>query len=145
MDLTPKDIIRDLQNNKISQITAYDLLTSLVENSENENIRLESIINLEKIGLINDNLFNFLENLLISDSNRKIRNAAAKFIKNKFIEKAFNALQWVIKHETDYECLITIIKSLEKINSYESKLILANKIKKIIRTKYFNKERRIEN
>jgi hypothetical protein len=145
MDLTPKEIYRDLKNKNINQITAYNLLISLVENSENENIRLESILNLEKIGLISDNLYNFLENLLISDSNRRIRNAAAQFLENKFLEKAINPLKWAIKHETDYECLITISQTLEKINTPESKLILINEIKKIIKTKYLNKERKIDN
>ena len=145
MDLTPKEIYRDLKNKNINQITAYNLLTSLVENSENENIRLESILNLEKIGLFSDKLYNFLENLLISDSNRRIRNAAAQFLEKKFLEKAINPLKWAIKHETDYECLITISQTLEKINTHESKLILINEIKKIIKIKYLNKERKIGN
>ncbi len=145
MDLTPKEIYKDLMYNKINQVTAYNLLTSLVENSDDENIRLESILNLEKIGLFNDNLFIFLENLLISDSNPKIRNAAAQFLKNKFLKNAITPLKWAVKHETNYECLITIIQTLEKINSHESKLILINQMKKIIKTKYLNKERKIEN
>ncbi len=145
MDLNPEEIYEDLRNMSINKNTAYDLLTSLVENSENENVRLKAIINLEKIGLINNKLFSFLENLLISDSNSRIRNAATKFMKHKFLEKVINPLKWAIKHEIDYECLITIIQSLEKINSYESKLILVNEIKKIIKTKYLNKEKRIEN
>ena len=52
MALTPKEIYRDFKNKNINQTTAFDLLTSLVENSENDNIRLESIINLEKISTI---------------------------------------------------------------------------------------------
>ncbi len=145
MDLTPDDIYKDLTNSRINKTTAHNLLISLIDNSENENLRLEAIIILEKIGVINNNLFKILENLLISDSNSKIRNAAAKFLNHKFIEKAINPMNWAMKNETDYECLITVIESLEKINSNESKLILVNEIKKIIKTKYLNKEKRIEN
>ncbi len=138
-------IYEDFRNNRINKSTAFDLLTSLIENSENENVRLEAIISLEKIGLKNNNLFNFLENLLISDSNSLIRNAAIKFLKHLFLEKAINPLKWAINHETDYECLVTIIQSLEEINSFESKSILVNEIKKIMKIKFLNKERRIEN
>ena len=145
MDLTPAEIYKDYKNNNINQITAYNLLTSLIENSENENVRLEAILILKKIGLISDNLFKFLENLLISDSNRKIRIAAAQFLKNNFLEKAIIPFKWAIKHETDYECLITITLSLEKINTHESKLVLINEIRKIMKTKYINKERKIDN
>ncbi|MFW9969179.1 MAG: HEAT repeat domain-containing protein [Candidatus Odinarchaeota archaeon] len=145
MNLTPEIIFEDLKHNRINKKTAYDLLISLVENSENENVRLNAIINLEKIGLINKDLFNFLEDLLISDSNSIIRFAAIKFLKHKFLQKAINPFKWAINHETNYECLIKIIQTLDKINSYESKLILINQIKKIIKIKFLSKERRIEN
>ncbi|UCC20702.1 MAG: leucine-rich repeat domain-containing protein [Promethearchaeota archaeon] len=145
MDLTPEEISKGFKNKKINKITTYNLLTSLIENSENEDIRLESIIRLEEINIINNELFSFLENLLISDSERKIRINATKFLTNKFLEKAINPLKWAIKHETDFECLITISQSLAKINNNESNLILINEIKKIIKTKYLNKERKIEN
>jgi len=145
MGLIPEEIYKELKNNRINKSTAYDLLTSLIENSEVEDVRVESIKSLEKIGLFNDKLFTFLENILISDSNRKIRKAVAEFIRDFFLQKAINPLKWAIKHETDYECLIIINQSLEKINSHESKLILVNKLKRIMKTKYLNKEKRIEN
>jgi len=145
MVLIPTEIYRDFKNKKINKTTAYDLLTSIIENSENENIRLESVIDLDKIGLINDKFFNFLENLLVSDSNPKIRNAAAQFLKKNFLEKAINPMKWAIKHEIDYECLITIYHSLEEISTPESKVILLNEIKKITKIKYLNKERKVDN
>ncbi|MFX1552858.1 MAG: hypothetical protein ACFFBV_02945 [Promethearchaeota archaeon] len=145
MVLTPEEIFEELKKNRINKFTAYDLLTSLVENSKSENIRVESIKSLEKIGLYNNKIFIILENLLISDSNKKIRKAAAEFLKNKFLEKALKPFKWAIKHEDDYECLMTIIQTLKKINNDESKLILFNEIKRIIKTKYINKEKKIEN
>ncbi len=145
MVLTPEEIFEELKKNRINKFTAYDLLTSLVENSKSENIRVESIRSLEKIGLYSDKLFIVLENLLISDSNKKIRKAAVEFLKNRFLEKAIRPFKWAIKHENDYECLITIIQALEKINNDESKLILVNETKRIIKTKYLNKEKKIEN
>ena len=145
MVLTPQEIFEELKKNRINKFTAYDLLTSLVENSKSENIRVESIRSLEKIGLYSDKLFIVLENLLISDSNKKIRKAAVEFLKNRFLEKAIRPFKWAIKHENDYECLITIIQALEKINNDESKLILVNETKRIIKTKYLNKEKKIEN
>ncbi|MFX0040734.1 MAG: leucine-rich repeat domain-containing protein [Promethearchaeota archaeon] len=145
MDLTPKQINEELSNKYINNETAFDLLTSIIENNENEDVRLDAIMNLEKVGINTHDLFSFLENLLISDSNSKIRNAAAKFLKHKFLQKIINPLKWAIQHETDYECLITIIQSLEEIESHESKLILMNEVKKITKTKFLNKVRKIEN
>jgi len=145
MVLTPKRIYEEFGNSNINKFRAYDLLTSFIENSEDEEIRVDSIKYLEKIGVFHEKLFNFLENILISDSNREIRIIAAEFLKNKFLEKSINPFKWVIKHETDYECIIIAIKSLKKINSSETKLLLFNQLKSIIKTKYINKQKKIEN
>lgn len=145
MILTPKKIFEQLEGNQINKSTAFALLITIIENSENENTRIEAIRLLDEIGLYNDRLFYILENILISDLNEKMRNVAAKFIEKRFLNKALSPLKWAIKHETDYDCLITIYESLKQITSNESKITLFNEIKKIIKLKYLNKERRIEN
>lgn len=146
MILTPEKICEEFENNNLDKHTAFDLLISLIENSENENDRVKSIENLEKIGIFNGKTFIILENALISDSNGNIRNAAAKVIEKKFSnEKALVPLKWAIKHESNYECLITIIKTLEKINDKEAKAILIEQLKKIRKTKYLNKDKNIQN
>ena len=146
MILTPEKICEEFENNNLDKHTAFDLLISLIENSENENDRVKSIESLEKIGIFNGKTFTILENILISDSNGNIRNAAAKVIEKKFSnEKALVPLKWAIKHESNYECLITIIKTLEKINDKEAKAILIEQLKKIRKTKYLNKDKNIQN
>ncbi|NVM38057.1 MAG: leucine-rich repeat domain-containing protein [Candidatus Lokiarchaeota archaeon] len=145
MNLSPKIILMQFERNEINKSFAFEQLISFVENSENEPIREEAIHNLDRIGIFNDRLFEILENILISDSNEKIRNVALKFLERRFLNKAITPLKWAINHEENYECLITIIKSLKKVNSEESKLILFNETKKIMKTKYLNKEKRIEN
>ncbi|MFX1567677.1 MAG: HEAT repeat domain-containing protein, partial [Promethearchaeota archaeon] len=126
MVLTPEKVYEELSNNKLNKSRAYDLLISLVENSENEEIREDSIKYLEKVGVFNDKLYDFLENILISDSNTAVRIKAAKFLRKKFLEKSFKPFKWVIDHEKDCECTIIAIKSLKKIHSSETKLLLFN-------------------
>ncbi len=146
MTLNPEKICEEFENHNLDKHTAFDLLISLIENSENENDRVKSIESLEKIGIFNGQTYTILENLLISDSNGNIRNAAAKIIEKKFInEKALVPLKWAIKHETNYECLITIIKTLVKVNKIEAKAILIEQLKKIRKTKYVNKDKAIQN
>ncbi|MFX1391555.1 MAG: hypothetical protein ACFE9Z_15935 [Promethearchaeota archaeon] len=131
--------------NEISKSFAFDQLISFVENSENEQIREEAIETLDQIGIFDNRLFKFLENILISDSDDKIRRAVLKFLERRFLNKALAPLKWALNHESNYENLVIIIKSLKKVNSEESKRILFNKTKEIIHTKYINKEKRIEN
>ena len=145
MNLSPKMIYKQYERSEINKFIAYDHLISFVENSENENIREEAIQILDILGIYDNNLFDILENILISDSNAKIRNIALKFLEKRFLTESITPLKWAINHENNYECLITIINSLKKVNSEESRLILFNETKKIMKTKYLNKEKRIEN
>lgn len=145
MNLSPKNIFDQLQKNEISKSFAFDQLISFVENSDNEHIREEAIETLDRVGIFDNRLFKFLENILISDSNEKIRKAVLKFLEKRYLNKVIVPLKWALNHESNYENLIIIIKSLKKANSEESKKILFNKTKEIIHTRYINKDKRIEN
>ena len=64
MDLTPEKIYEDFRKNNLDKSTAFELLISLIEHSDDDNIRVESIKNLEKIGIDNNKLFKLFENNL---------------------------------------------------------------------------------
>ena len=145
MSLSPKKISEQLRRDEINKFIAFEQLISFIENSENENIRREAIEILDIIGIYNTKLFEVLENILISDTNEKMRYKALRLLEKRFLVRTIKPLRWAINHEKDYKCLIAVIKSLENLNSEESKLILFNKVKQIIKTKYLHKEKRIEN
>ena len=131
METSPKQIYKDYTDKNLDKFSAVAQLISLIENSENANIRIESIDILERIGSKDDNVFNHLENLLISDSNDNVRNKAAKVIKNLFIDKALEPMKWAYQHETSVNCLITIISTLGEIQDQKSQSYLINIIKSI--------------
>ncbi|TFG06799.1 MAG: leucine-rich repeat domain-containing protein [Promethearchaeota archaeon] len=143
MSLTPSAIYQEFQNHYLDKQSAIQFLLTLIENSENNSIRLQSINYLELIGFendrsLNDKLYHFFENLLISDVSREIRKKAAHILKKKFQDKALYPIKWAIRYETDYECLITIIKTLEKIESEQSKEILTEEIMKLKKRKFID-------
>lgn len=145
MDLNPIAIYEDYINNRLDKFTAIKQLISIIENYDNDIIREDSIKILDKINLKNENLFYLLENLLVSDSNEKIRIAAGIYLREHHLNDSLAVFKWVIQHETSYQCLLTIIEALVKINSKESKEILIKQIKKIRNTKYINTEKGYEN
>jgi Leucine-rich repeat (LRR) protein len=145
MGLTPEKILEEFHNKKINKPSALHSLISFIENSDNDEDRIKSLNALENIDIIDDSIFKILENIVISDVNATLRNVALNFIGKNFLGKSFELLKWVIIHERDYQCKIKTIKLLEQIKSENSKLILYNEIKKIIKLKYLNKERKIEN
>jgi len=142
----PEEIYKAFVNNDINNKTALNLLVSIIEEGEDEYTRESSLNILEtRLGLFNIKVFDLSENLLLSDSNSRIRNAAARILKNKFLFKAIPLFKWVLQHESDLVCLITITESLVLIKNKESKIILLNELKKIMKLKWINKEKRIEN
>ena len=117
-------------------------LINIIENSINNIERIEALkklnfsaLHLEKVNIDQETIFTFFENLLISDSNEKIREEAAKFIYQNYFNKAIEPLNWVLHHETSvntlstvYELLISIINRLEIDENSDSKMVLVKLI-----------------
>ena len=103
MTLTPNAIYKDFEEKNLDKSTAVDLLISLIENAEYVNVRKESIRNIERIGLKSglkhEKLLKLLENLIVSDLNEGIRNAAISAMKNLFINKSLDPMKWTLQHE----------------------------------------------
>ncbi|MFX0071790.1 MAG: leucine-rich repeat domain-containing protein [Candidatus Hermodarchaeota archaeon] len=143
MEFNPEKIFKNYNNHNLDKVSAIDQLSSLIENSDNISIRIESIEILERIGVGDDNVFNLFENLLISDSNDKVRIAAAKGLKNIFIDKALEPMKWALIHEESPSCLtvvyntlINILKSLAIDDNRLTKLFFYNEVKKIRRKEF---------
>jgi len=138
MILDPKNIYEEYKKDVLNKRAAIESLISFIENSDNEDLRIDALYIFEKISGKSKSEFQFLENLLLSDSNAKIRRLSAQIIKDNFLNDALTPMKWALQHESDYECLITIIKAISEIEINESKPILLNEIKKIKKRKYID-------
>lgn len=130
MILTPNIILEQYKNKKLDKLNASDMLISLIEHSENEDVREESVEILESVGLKSDLIFQFLENLLISDSNIHIRAASLHALKNLFYQKALAPIQYSIEIEDSF-LLSSLIDALAEIDKDACKDAIINKIKRI--------------
>ncbi len=140
MELTPERIYEDFSKNIIDRLSATKLLLSLIESSEREEVRVESIKKLNHIGVKDEGVFKLLENILISDSNETMRNTAAIVLRNNFIDKALEPVKWAFIHEespsclaTTYSTLIEIIKNLVRTENSLNRSILLTEVKNIRR------------
>ncbi|MFX1277020.1 MAG: leucine-rich repeat domain-containing protein, partial [Promethearchaeota archaeon] len=145
MELTPETIFQKYQKKELDKDTTINYLISLIENSNNENFRVDSLKIIRKIQGFDDKLFRFIENLLISDSNVNIRCQTAKIIRSHYLKNSISLLNWSLKHETDIECLSIIIKTLIEIDTLESKTILFEEIKKIKKLKQLHAHQMVSN
>lgn len=145
MVLNPDKIFEDYKSNIIDRQSAIKSFISLIENSDNDETRVECLRNFEKIGIKGEEIFKFLENLLISDSSNDVRTVTAELIRNNFIEKALPVMKWAITYETDCECLYYILSALKVINTEDSKSVLIEEIKKIKKLKYLLPDSNVSN
>jgi len=151
MSLTPKAIYENLRNKDLDYYSALELLITLIENTDNIDIRIQSLQILEKIQAKDERVFKLLENLLVSDSDEIIRNTAAFLIKKFFLNEALEPMKWALEHESSLRCLITVISTLSEINDLKSRIILMEKLNDLYNLKYkynlkgFFRTRKIEN
>ncbi len=120
MIFTPTRIFEQYIENLLDKRTTIELLTTIINNSEEESIRVSALIYLEKLGL-NDSFFEILEQLLITDSNQKIKLLAIDLLRENFLNKAFPLINWAIQHENSYACQVSLIKALKEIQDDDAK------------------------
>lgn len=135
MVYSPENIYHDFSNNNISPAYAARLLVSLVEQGENETIRLVSLKFLKKMGKQAKISFKFLENLYVSESNHDIRLCALKIVRDRFSQDALSLIKWAFQHETNIPCLMILVDIVQLIGDDIAKVFLNQEIKKIRKTK----------
>ncbi|TXT65026.1 MAG: putative Leucine-rich repeat domain protein [Promethearchaeota archaeon] len=128
MVLDPNIIWQHYEEKRLDKYSAVLRLISIIQNSSDIERRIDSVYFLESIGIAGNFLFDFFENLMISDSNEIIRALAIKTIGKYYLGKAFEPMCWAYKHESSMECILTIIKILGKIDNHIVREYLINEL-----------------
>jgi len=127
----PSKIFEQFIQNLLDKRTTTELLTTIIDNSEEESLRVSALIYFEKLGL-NDSFFEILEQLLISDSSQTIRLFAINVIRENFLHKAFPLVNWAIQHEKSYPCQVSLVKTLKEIQDDSTKNSLINYLNQLL-------------
>ncbi len=121
--LTPEKIQKEYSTGELGKENAVELLISLIEGSDNTEIRVGSIKALEKLNFHTEKIFKTLENYMISDESAIVKASAANYIMHNFLEDGLRALRWVIQHEKSPLVLKLFFDSIENFDSPQLKLI----------------------
>jgi hypothetical protein len=127
--LTPEKIQRDFSIGDISKENAADLLISLIEGSDDTEIRVESIKALEKLNFRSENIFKKLENYMISDENAIVRASVTNFVIQNYLEDGIPALKWATQHEKSPLVLKEIFDFMKNSDSPVLELIKNDLVK----------------
>ena len=124
MSLTPEVIQERSSSGEISKNLALEQLTVLIENSENDSLRLKSLNTVQELNFRNEDLYNLLEHLLLSDENEKIRSLAGKILILSFSEKELKPIMWAIENESSYSCLSSLFESIWEAKNFNYHKVL---------------------
>lgn len=120
----PEKVRKDYSTGQINKERAADLLISLIESSDDTEIRIESINVLRDIKIQNQTIFEILENLILSDESIRVRNSALHEILDNYLEQAKDPIIWIIEHENSPIILKSIFDFFETIDHLEYSFIL---------------------
>jgi len=129
-NLNTELIYDSYKNGKLDEEIASERLISIIENDTNEDNRVKSVEIIGRISSKKHKIFKIMENLLVSDSNERVRCAAANIILDNYTNKGVEVIKWALHHEKYPKCLSIILKSMEKTNPILHKT-LRNELEKI--------------
>lgn len=112
-----KEIVSQLLKNQINKIDAIDGLISLIEKTDNQSLRIQSMELLNQIEPKSIKLFQLFENLLISDEDELIRKQAVKLLLQNYSEDSYNTLKWSLLNDKSSKVL-KVIKN-RVVNSHQ--------------------------
>jgi len=108
-ELTPEEIYKMVHKHQLTKTVASELLISLLEASDNDQIRAKCILAFSKIAVKQQKLFRILENSIVSDKSALVRRAAVRVIFEDF-PKRDNYL--LLKFATTHETSVIVLKQL---------------------------------
>ena len=112
-NLTPEQIFNAFKKKELDMNLAITYLRTFIENSNKEELRIESLELLSAIGVHSKEIFKILEHLFMSDASDLIRVKAANKIITEYLEEGEKSLRWIFEHESSANYLMEIIKVLD--------------------------------
>ncbi|KKM92331.1 hypothetical protein LCGC14_1219540 [marine sediment metagenome] len=100
-ELTVAKIYEYVTTMKMNNLEASTLLIYILENSDDIEIRRNSVLAFKLLKLKNNNVFNALENCILTEDTPLVRNTAVDVIKHIFHKKSKEIIKWANNHYND--------------------------------------------
>lgn len=133
--LSAKNIHENVIANNLNKENAIEMLLSLIESSDNIDVRIECIEVFGNIAYNSLKVFKILENYLLSDVSPLVRATAAKAIIINFPKISFNSLLWTIEHDNSSIILKTLYETFENSDKEDFDILII-KLNEKLKTVY---------
>ena len=101
-DLTVAKIYDYVTTKQMTKSQAIELLSLILENSENNEIRKICILAFKVLKLKSNKSFSVLESYLLSEENPNVKKVLVEIISHNFPKKSRELLNWIKKHDKDF-------------------------------------------
>ncbi len=129
--LVLEKIYSKVLNKEVGKKDALKLFESLINKSDNEDIRYSGLEYIGKLSIEDELTFNIIENCLISDESALVRFEAAKVLIQNFPERDHKPLIWAIQNEKSIYFFKNLLDLLETDEYHQFKEIHEKALKKI--------------
>jgi len=100
-ELTVAKIYEYVTANQMNKPEAVELLSYFLENKEDPNVRIVSILAFKELNLKSIEAYKVLESCLLSDEDFEVKQTVKKVIVSLFPDKSKSLLDWISKHDKD--------------------------------------------
>lgn len=111
-DISPSKLNELFKDKKINKREFYQRLIIIYDFSDSEKIRLDCLNAINSVRIKNENMFKFLEEIVVSEPNTSLRFTAITIILNNFPEKGFNLIKYLISNNESGELIMKIVRYL---------------------------------
>ena len=122
--LNPFGIFRKFERREVDKLSALYYLKSILEHTEDITLKLDTIEVISIIKPDNQEFFNFLEYLLITEKNYQVRGLIAKVLIENYPKIAFEPIKWILKREKNNLCIELITNAILKSKNTPLKSLL---------------------
>ena len=133
--VTPTKLYELYKEKKINKSEFIDQIITIYEFSDSEKIRIECLRTIDSINIINERIFKFLEEIIISEPDIEVRLKATSLTLKNFPENIYNLVNYLFDSSESKEFIIRIAKIIgETMVSSNSNISieLSNSVKSMI-------------
>jgi len=137
--VTLEELYNSVKDNKINKEEAIKILESLINESDNEEVRTKAIEIIGALFIENERIFNLLEKSLVSDVSPLVRFAAVNTLILNFPNKVKQPLKWAIENEKSiyfFKHLIDYLEEYKDLQLEDIKSIIIEKVVKFYNLNY---------
>ncbi|MFX1527414.1 MAG: leucine-rich repeat domain-containing protein [Promethearchaeota archaeon] len=139
-NLNPNKIYEDFKKNKINKFETLKILESLINESDNEDIRAQAINLIGKLSLFNERISRIIEKSIITDESTLVKINAAKISLRNNLDQTEKALDWLIENEKSILFFKKMLDFTEQSQNPKLKIFHEKLLKKLEKIYNLNKQ-----